>query len=263
MNTIEQARELSRMLKARLGQDWAELDKAVLTAELAETIVDRDDWKDEALSAQERFKRAEAELAALKAQEPVAWINYKVITDENGNFASIESGRVGFTRLSYGYDWGKSEPLYLAAGAQAVPEAELRAELIEIKSQFEMALEREVYWNHCFNLLSDQLASLKTKTPVAYVKFLNNEVDYDSDAVISNTAGDCMDEAIEWRPVYLAAGTQPVPPGYQLVPVEPTKAMVKASKPWLKHYGLMRASDKENASIEAYKAMLSAAKEQS
>ncbi len=42
--------------------------------------------------------------------------------------------------------------------------------------------------------------------PVAWVRFSDGEVDYDADAVISNVEGDCMDEYIEWRPVFLAAG---------------------------------------------------------
>ena len=44
--------------------------------------------------------------------------------------------------------------------------------------------------------------------PVAYVKFKDGDVDYDSDAVISNTLGDCMDESIEWRPVYATPQTR-------------------------------------------------------
>jgi len=40
--------------------------------------------------------------------------------------------------------------------------------------------------------------------PVAFVCFKRGEVDYESDVVISNTAGDCMDDSTEWRPVYTA-----------------------------------------------------------
>lgn len=57
-------------------------------------------------------------------QEPRAWINYKVITDKNANFAGLDGGNPGFTRLSYGYDWSKAEPLYLAAGAQPAQKQE-------------------------------------------------------------------------------------------------------------------------------------------
>lgn len=59
----------------------------------------------------------------------------------------------------------------------------LLTELAEIKSQFEMALEREVYWNNRWVLVSDQLTSIKKQ--------------------------------------------QPVPHGYQLVPVEPTDELIE------------------------------------
>ena len=54
--------------------------------------------------------------------------------------------------------------------------------------------------------MAAELAALKSQEPVAWVRFSDGEVDYDADAVISNTEGDCMDEYIEWRPVFLAAG---------------------------------------------------------
>jgi len=59
-----------------------------------------------------------------------------------------------------------------------------------------------------FDHYQSQVAQPKAEPvqePVAYVKFKDGEVDYDSDVVISNTEGDCMDESIEWRPVYAAA----------------------------------------------------------
>ena len=62
--------------------------------------------------------------------------------------------------------------------------------------------------------LRAKLAALESQPAVAYVRFSNGEVDYDADAVISNTPGDCMDESIEWFPVYAAAGAAPVQAGW-------------------------------------------------
>ena len=59
--------------------------------------------------------------------------------------------------------------------------------------------------------LRAKLAELESQPAVAYVRFSNGEVDYDADAVISNTPGDCMYEYIEWLPVFIAAGAAPVP----------------------------------------------------
>ena len=57
--------------------------------------------------------------------------------------------------------------------------------------------------------LRAKLAELESQPAVAYVRFSNGEVDYDADAVISNTPGDCMYEYIEWLPVFIAAGAAP------------------------------------------------------
>ena len=57
--------------------------------------------------------------------------------------------------------------------------------------------------------LRAKLAALESQPAVAYVRFSNGEVDYDADAVISNTPGDCMYEYIEWLPVFIAAGAAP------------------------------------------------------
>lgn len=52
-----------------------------------------------------------------------------------------------------------------------------------------------------FHLPVTQIQEVK-QVPVAFVRFKNGMVDYDADAVISNTPSDCMDESIEWHPVY-------------------------------------------------------------
>lgn len=47
---------------------------------------------------------------------------------------------------------------------------------------------------------------------VAFVKFKNGAVDFETDdnIVISNTSGDCMDDSIEWKPVYTTPQPSPV-----------------------------------------------------
>jgi len=47
---------------------------------------------------------------------------------------------------------------------------------------------------------------------------------------------------------------------FVLAPKEPTVAMCRAAAPWIAHYHMMRAVDKTNAVIEAYRAMLAARK---
>jgi len=70
-------------------------------------------------------------------------------------------------------------------------------------------------------------------------------------------AGDELNAAVVWTRA--AAPPPAVPEGYRLVPIEPTRAMVTAAKPWLAHYQHMRDGDKVSARAEAYRAMLAAA----
>ena len=75
------------------------------------------------------------------------------------------------------------------------------------------------------------------------------------------------------KPLYLEAGAQAVPAGYQLVPIEPTTAMVSAYLEANKSYWertdelpkpphKWRLGTPFDATIDSYKAMLAAAKEQ-
>lgn len=55
-----------------------------------------------------------------QAAQPVAWINYRIKCDNSGNFARYGDAELSFDRGSYGYDWNRSQPLYLAP-PKAVP----------------------------------------------------------------------------------------------------------------------------------------------
>lgn len=69
-------------------------------------------WLNAGLSAGAQWRQAEA--------QPVAWINYPVICDTAGNFAGYGKAELSFTRVAYGFDINKSQPLYTAQ-PKAVP----------------------------------------------------------------------------------------------------------------------------------------------
>ncbi len=81
-------------------------------------------------------------------------------------------------------------------------------------------------------IASEEARSLTPSTvdAVAYVRYRNGVVDYDADVVISNTAGDCMDESIEWRLVF----THPAPSTSQPAAKQPLAteraALIKAHR---------------------------------
>jgi len=85
----------------------------------------------------------------------------------------------------------------------------LQAELKEAEEDYSELFQVIESFQESESVLLNRLAALEGQEPVAYVRFSDGEVDYGADAVISNTAGDCMDEFIEWRPVYAAAGAAP------------------------------------------------------
>jgi len=82
-------------------------DNAALRAELASIATDRDEWKDEAISAQSRFKQAEELLTSIKAQEPVEF-QIKILDNRWTHCAK---------NLYHPYN-PATRALYLAEGAQ-------------------------------------------------------------------------------------------------------------------------------------------------
>ncbi len=89
------------------------------------------------------------------------------------------------------------------------------------------ALKEMIAYGH----YDEALELVRSLTPntgeaVAYVRYRNGVVDYDADGVISNTAGDCMDESIEWRPVF----TSPAPSTSQ--PVKQPLATEREALTW-------------------------------
>jgi hypothetical protein len=89
----------------------------------------------------------------------------------------------------------------------------------EILTWSERLGEQPSTWADIFGSMDSEIHDLRAyvnllekQEPVAWVRFCDGEVDYSADAVISNTESDCMDEDIEWRPVYLAPGAQPKEP---------------------------------------------------
>ena len=110
-----------------------------------------------------------------------------------------------------------------------------------------------------------ELERIKSQEPVAWMTQSGNPVLYKS-----------AEQAVlyGWNPLFLAAGAQSIPAGYQLVPMEPTTAMVSAYLEANKAYWertdelpkpphKWRLGTPFDAMINSYKAMLTAAKEQS
>ena len=108
MNTIEQAREVSLRICIAGYIDESETIDAL--------IADRNEWRDEALSAQERFKAAEDKLASIKGQQPVGHLDG---LDECADFMSIAL-RKGHEVRNSSTPKMFTVPVYLAAGAQPV-----------------------------------------------------------------------------------------------------------------------------------------------
>ena len=197
-NAVEQmAAELVRYkANATILQELHDQDAAEFNAITA----DRDEWRDEALSAQERFKAAEDKLASIKAQEPVGHLDG---LDECADFMSIAL-RKGHEARNSSTPKMFTVPVYLAAGAQAHYEEQPDGSVIPVD------------------------------------------------------------------PSEMQAGAQSIPAGYQLVPMEPTTAMVSAYLEANKAYWertdelpkpphKWRLGTPFDATINSYKAMLAAA----
>jgi hypothetical protein len=168
-------------------------------AEIERLTQDRDDIWEEKKRLSKLLATTKAELAALKAQEPVGFVE------------SAVRGAGGFhARLHEGVFMPAGTALYASPVAQ------------EVVSLKDAMFDEAVSWcdSSGINVLGpEQLSSLVNtlyltaqevgREEVAFVKFKNGAVDFDTDdnIVISNMPGDCMDESIEWKPVYLSAHT--------------------------------------------------------
>ena len=101
-----------------------------------------------------------------------------------------------------------------------------------------------VAWGVTVGNLQAELDALKQQEPIGWVF---PDEDY-SGSVIKPYA-----DAPSLLPVFLAAGAQPVPEGYQLVPTEPTTEMVDSADRGWNDFSIKTFGD-------IYKAMLEAAK---
>ena len=112
----------------------------------------------------------------------------------------------------------------------------MKALLWKLIHQWRDATTTEAAWiaRDQIDIELDKIEAAATQEPVAYVRFSNGEVDYDADAVISNTPGDCMDESIEWLPVYAAAGAAGAAPVQQEPePIQVCRLMKKEEGIWV------------------------------
>lgn len=121
-------------------QEQSELPPGWKTVVVPEEVGPEPDWEDVRYQAETAtgielpravfsivIREVRRWLAAQQTEaQPVAWINYPVICDTAGNFAGYGRAELSFTRVAYGFDINKSQPLYTAQ-PKAVPLTEAQA----------------------------------------------------------------------------------------------------------------------------------------